>query len=275
MKPLYKRRAIAALLALAIPAFAATVQAWGDLGHRIVAELAWRQLDPSARAEVTRLLKADGSDSLADVASWPDHLRDDPAQRELGKATGPLHYMDFHDGKCHYVPPRDCADGRCVVGGIEKYVAILGDRHKSNAERAEALKFVVHIVGDVHQPLHAGNRDDKGGNEYQVQFDGKGTNLHRVWDSQMLYTRDLKWEAYADRLAAEGPVKLPRPIAPLNNPYAQWAEESCSIVAANGFYPAGHQIDDAYVAKNLPVAETRLREAGKRLADLLNKTLTR
>ena len=273
MNAVLKRRTIATLLALAVPAFATTVQAWGDIGHRIVAELAFRQLDPSAKAEVERLLKADGDDSLPDVASWPDRLRDNPETKELGKATGPLHYMDFVDGKCHYVPAQQCAEGKCVVGGLEKYVAILGDRHKSNAERAEALKFVVHFVGDVHQPLHAGNRDDKGGNEYQVQFDGKGTNLHSVWDSKMLYTRDLKWQAYADRLAAEGPVTLPKPQAPLDNPYAQWAEESCEIVAKDGFYPDSHKIDDAYVARNLPVAETRLREAGKRLADLLNKTL--
>src|ERR1700754_4174074 len=84
MKAHHKRRAIAALLALAIPAFAATVQAWGDIGHRIDAELAWRQLDPSAKAEVTRLLKADGSDSLPDIASWPDKLRDMPGKEELG-----------------------------------------------------------------------------------------------------------------------------------------------------------------------------------------------
>lgn len=271
MNPVLKRRSIAVLLFLIAP-FAATVHAWGDLGHRIVAELARRQLDPAARAEVSRLLKADGDDSLPDIASWPDRLRDMPGKEDLGKATGPLHYVDIRDDKCRYVPPRDCADGRCVVGGLEKYVAVLGDRHRSDAERAEALKFVVHFVGDVHQPLHAGNRDDKGGNEYQVQFDGKGTNLHRVWDSQMLYTRDLKWQAYADRLAAEGPVKLPRTNAS-ESPYAQWAEESCDIVATNGFYPAAHRIDDAYVAKQLPVAETRLREAAKRLADLLNKTL--
>jgi hypothetical protein len=273
MKVVHKRRILATLLALAVPAFASTAVAWGDIGHRIVAELAWRQLDPSAKAEVERLLKADGSDSLPDVASWPDHLRNDPDQKELGKATGKLHYMDFRDGDCVYVPPRDCKDGQCVVGGLEKYVAILGDRHKSNAERAEALKFVVHFVGDVHQPLHAGNRDDKGGNDYQVQFDGKGSNLHKVWDSSMLYTRDLQWAPYADRLAAEGPVALPKPRAPFDNPYAQWAEESCSIVAAPGFYPASHVVDDAYVAKYLPVADLRLRLAGKRLADLLNKTL--
>lgn len=268
MKTLSKRRTIATLLALAITAAGGVAQAWGDIGHRIVAELAWRQLDPGARAEVQRLLTADGDDSLPDVASWPDHLRNDPAHEALGKATGPLHYVNFPTN-CRYDGPAD-ASTRNVMGGLAKYVAILGDRHRSDAERAEALKFVVHFVGDVHQPLHAGNRDDKGGNEYQVQFDGKGSNLHRVWDSQMLYTADLKWNVYADKLAAEGPVKLPRATG---NPYVQWAEESCAIVARPGFYPNGHKIAPAYVATYLPVAETRLREAGRRLADLLNKTL--
>jgi hypothetical protein len=89
----------------------------------------------------------------------------------------------------------------------------------------------------------------------------------------MLYTRNMEWPAYADLLAAQGAVTLPKPIPPLDNPYAQWAEESCKISKAPGFYPDKHEIDDAYVAVERPVAEQRLREAGKRLADVLNKTL--
>ena len=113
----------------------------------------------------------------------------------------------------------------------------------------------------------------QGGNTYQVQFDGKGTNLHRVWDSGMLLTRGLDWQAYAQTLDARGTVQLPSPIAPLDNPYAQWAEESCAITAEPGFYPADHKINQAYVDAELPVAELRLREAGRRLAEVLNRTL--
>jgi hypothetical protein len=161
-----------------------------------------------------------------------------------------------------------------VVAGLQHYVELLGDRGQPDTVRREALKFVVHFVGDVHQPLHAGYRDDKGGNTYQVQFDGKGSNLHRVWDSGMLYSRGLDWKAYAQVLDAE-PVKLPPPMAPRDNPYAQWAEESCRITGEAGFYPSGHSIGADYVRAELPVAEQRLREAGQRLADLLNATLTR
>ncbi|HEY5314953.1 MAG TPA: S1/P1 nuclease, partial [Pirellulales bacterium] len=210
-------------------------QAWGPLGHSVVAELAQRHLSPAAEAEVERLLAPDHTRSLADIASWPDQIQDDPAQADLWKQTRALHYIDFRYGDCNYTPPRDCLDGRCVVAGLQHYVAVLGDRSQSDAMRGEALKFVVHFVGDIHQPLHAGSRDDKGGNTYQVQFDGKGTNLHRVWDSGMLNSRGLDWQAYAQELDARGLVPLPPPIAPLDDPYAQWAEESCRITAEAGF----------------------------------------
>jgi len=267
----FRGAVVAASFALSLAAAPAAF-AWGQVGHSIVASLAQRQLDPKALAEVKRLLATENDTDLADIASWPDQLRDNPDTKELGKATAKLHYVDFNDPTCVYSPPK-CPDGQCVVEGIRKYVAILGDRSKSDAERREALSFVVHFIGDVHQPLHAGYRDDKGGNDFQVQFQGKGSNLHKVWDSGMLYTRNLQFQAYADLLAAQGAVTLPKPISPLDNPYAQWAEESCKISKAPGFYPDKHEIDDAYVAVERPVAEERLREAGKRLADVLNKTL--
>lgn len=264
------RRAIAILLAALV---IAPVQAWGPLGHSVVAELAQRHLSPAAEAEVERLLAPDHTRSLADIASWPDQIQNDPAQAALWKQTRGLHYIDFVHGDCNYVPPRDCKDGVCVVAGLQHYVAVLGDRSQSDDVRREALKFVVHFVGDIHQPLHAGSRDDKGGNTYQVQFEGKGSNLHKVWDSGMLKTRGLDVQAYAQTLDAHGPVSLPWPIVPLDNPYAQWAEESCGITAGAGFYPASHKIDQAYVDAELPVAEARLREAGRRLAEVLNLAL--
>lgn len=265
-------RLLAALLAAVVVVPAA--QAWGPLGHRVVAALAQRQLDPAAAAEVKHLLAAEHTDRLADVATWPDEMRDDPALDSLWQRTRKLHYVNFRGGPaCDYVPPRDCRDGECIVAGLAHYVAILGDASRSEADRLQALKFVVHFVGDIHQPLHAGYRDDLGGNRYQVRFDGAGSHLHKVWDSSLLETRGLDWPAYAARLAAEGPVTLPPAIAPLDDPYAQWAEASCRLTAAPGFYPAGHRIGPAYVAAELPLAEHQLRLAGARLARLLNTTL--
>lgn len=242
--------------------------AWGPEGHRIVAELAQRHLSPAAEAQVERLLAPEHTKRLADIATWADDIQDDPSQQALWKATRALHYINFRDRQCDYQPPRDCPDGRCVVGGLEHYVAVLGDHSQSDAARRQALKFVVHFVGDVHQPLHAGYRDDKGGNTYQVQFQGKGSNLHRVWDSGMLRTRGLAWLDYARQLDARGPAPLP-PAS--DSPYAAWAEESCRL--SRDIYPDGHTISPAYVAAELPLAERRLRQAGRRLAEVLNRTL--
>ena len=250
-------------------------QAWGPLGHSVVAALAQRHLSPSAEAEVERLLAPEHTQSLADIANWADKVQDDPAQAALWKQTRGLHYIDFITGDCNYVPPRDCRNGNCVVAGIEHYVQVLGDRSQSDAARRDALKFVVHFVGDVHQPLHSGSRDDKGGNTFQVQFNGKGSNLHKVWDSGMLYSRNLDWKAYAQMLDAEAPVSLPPTIAPLDNPYAQWAEESCRITEEPGFYPPTHVLGADYTQAHLPAAELRLREAGRRLAEVLNLALSR
>ncbi len=248
-------------------------QAWGPLGHAIVADLAQQQLRASAQAEMQHLLAPEHSKSLASIASWADQMQNDPSQGALWQRTRNLHYVNFHDATCEYVPPRDCPDGRCVIAALAHYVDVLGDRSQGDAARREALKFVVHFVGDIHQPLHAGYRPDKGGNTYQVQFAVSGSNLHRVWDSGLLSQRGLDAAAYAKMLDALGPVPLPPMTGPQQDVYAQWASESCRITARAGFYPRGHKIGHAYVDAELPVADLRLRQAGRRLATVINTAL--
>ena len=263
------RRALALLLCL----LAGGAQAWGPLGHEVVAELAQRQLDPAARAEVVRLLRAEPGASLRSIAAWPDQMQNDPAHAALWRATRSQHYVNFRGPDCDYVPPRDCRGGQCIIAGLAQQVAVLGDHTRTDAQRLQALKFVVHFVGDIHQPLHAGYRDDKGGNLYQVQFDDRGSNLHRVWDSGLLSRRHLDAVAYAEQLGSGAPPALPLAGARRDDLYVLWARESCRLTAQPGFYPAGHRIDQAYVDAELPLAERRLRLAGQRLATLLNQTL--
>jgi len=152
--------------------------AWGADGHRLVAEEAEAHLSAASRAEVDRLLKLEPGATLRSISTWPDEVR--------SPGTASWHYVNFpRDGNCTYVASRDCSNGACVVGAIEAQAAILSS-NAPDAERLTALKYVVHFVGDVHQPLHAGYADDKGGNTYQVQFGGRGTNLHSVWDSGLI-----------------------------------------------------------------------------------------
>lgn len=252
--------ALAAVVSWATPAYA-----WGPRGHRIVARLAETQLTPQARAEAQKLLVLRGARHLADVAVWADDLREtDPA---LFQRTRRLHFVNFHSRDCIYEPPRDCRDGDCAVAAIDEYSAILANRANSPAARAEALAFVVHFVGDIHQPLHAGYRDDAGGNLYQVRWHGRGTNLHRIWDSTMLDSMHLSAAQYARKLEAE------RATLPIAGTPAGWAEESCRIVRDGGVYPASRTISQTYVDRELPIAERRLRQAGARLAALLNRDL--
>ena len=241
----------------------AVVFAWGPAAHRMVGELAEARLSPAAQAHARDLL---GGQSLADVAPWADEIRNDPAQRALWRATAPLHYINFSDSACRYRANRDCAGGRCIVAGIERNMRVLGDRRRSDAERGQALRLLVHLVGDVHQPLHAGYRRDRGGNGYQVQWKKRGTNLHRVWDSPVLASRGLGWRKHARELAR-------RPLPKAGGAPAAWAEESCRMTRDEGIYPRGHRLDDGYARVMRPLAERRIREAAARLAAVLEKLL--
>lgn len=168
--------------------------------------------------------------------------------------------------------PRDCPDGNCVIAAINRSFLALSDRRRPDAERREALKFLVHFVGDAHQPLHAGDRPDKGGNEFQVSYKGEGWNLHSTWDSLVIRERGLPWERYAGALRGLPP--LPRdPSLSSQTPALDWTLESCRIVRDGALYPPKHVIGDDYLDAHRPLVERRLREAGSRLAAMLNHAL--
>lgn len=274
-----------AFLLVFLPFFATHALAWSNQGHRLVGELAQRRLTPAANAQVAALLAGEAEPSLAGVASWADTLR--KSNPESYKKTERWHYINFPVGSCAYRPQRDCPDGNCVVGQIERQRALLGDRTQPLQARREALKFLVHFVGDVHQPLHASNRKDKGGNEFQISLrtdlqpeayarknyvDGvMGTNLHSIWDYYILASERLSNSQYADRLSAlPWPPKMP---GKSTHP-ADWASESCKLIDSQRLYPKSHKMDSQYLDAQRPLAERQLRIAAKRLADLLNATLT-
>jgi hypothetical protein len=255
------------LPALALPRLA---HAWGGKGHRIVALLAEAELSPAARAEVARLLAGEAEPTLPGVANWADDLRDTDPLR--GRQTARWHFINFPPGKCQYAPPRDCPDGQCVIAGINRHFLALSDRKRPDAERREALKFLVHFVGDVHQPLHASDKPDKGGNEFQVSYRGEGWNLHSTWDTLILRERDLSADRYATLLRAQTP--LPRdPTLRSQTPAMDWALESCLLGTQGKLYPPKHVIDDVYLDGHRPLVEQQLRRAGSRLAAMLNYAL--
>lgn len=235
-------------------------QAWGSQGHHVVARLAETQLSPAARSEVQRLLALEPGASMENISTWADNNRD--------TTTGPWHYVNLPRGNCHYEAARDCPQGQCVVEAIEQQSKVLAS-NAPDAERLLALKYLVHFMGDVHQPLHAGHEDDRGGNRYQLQAFMAGTNLHAIWDTTMIRQLEESNARMAQRLQSS---ITPPTGTLLQASAAEMAEASCHIVATPGFYP-GRALDMAYLEKFMPVLEQQLVFAGARLATLLNRLL--
>jgi hypothetical protein len=281
-------RVLAALALLGL-LVAGPVIAWSALGHKLVGELAQRHLTPAANAEVARLLAGEPDPTLAGVATWADTMRDREPDRF--KQTSRWHYVNLSSDSCRYAPERDCKDGQCVIGAIAAQRAILADRAQPLEARRDALKFLVHFVGDVHQPLHANSRNDQGGNKYQINLRTDiepeayardryvggvmGTNLHSVWDYYVLAERGLDLKQYADRLDRE---PWPPAMDLSTKTPASWASESCGLTELRGLYPSEngkevHKLDRSYSEKHRALAEQRIRIAAYRLATLLNEAL--
>jgi nuclease S1 len=233
-----------------------SAHAWGEDGHRIVAALAQAQLSPTARKEVERLLAVEPGQTLASISTWADEHRN--------PTTAPWHYVNFPRGNCSYEPERDCPDGKCVVAAIDRQIEALrmaGDDEK----RLTALKYLVHFVGDIHQPLHAGFGDDRGGNSYQLQAFMRGSNLHAVWDTGLIKALQQENDAIVKSLLIR---PLPKTQAVFTAAGA--AEESCQIVSKPGFYP-DRLVTPTYVEGYTPIMLYQLALAGSRLAQTLNR----
>jgi len=241
-------------LLLAALAVSTQVAAWGTQGHQAVAAMAWELLQPATRAEVQRLLALEPGETLESLSTWADEHRN--------PATGPWHYVNFPRGNCQYDPQRDCPDGNCVVAAIERERAIWAS-NANDKTRLKALKYLIHLVADIHQPLHAGYRDDRGGNQFQIRAFMRGSNLHAVWDSGLLRELDLDNEALVAVLH-----KIPVPPAKLHVAMAEAAQESCRLVARPGFYPSG-RIGASYLKEFSPAMRERLAQAARRLAWVL------
>lgn len=260
---------LAALLALTA---AAPAYAWGPDGHRVTGEIAWRLAADRTKQALRELLPRGRDGTLAEAAAWADTVaRDDPRYRWLE----PLHYVNVAPDADRVRIGRDC---ECVVGAIDDARDRLADARRSRAERLEALRLVAHFVGDVHQPLHVSHPDGRGGNTIDAVFDGAPTNLHRLWDGDLL-RRELRergrrkgprWRAYAHSLADRAsPAERERWRRVLDP--RVWAEESLVLARAHAFSVRdGARLGDRYFEDTMPVVSERLAQAGVRLAALLD-----
>ena len=250
------------LMLLALGPLSERAVAWGDKGHRLIAAAAEERLSPRARKGVADLL---GGQSLESVANWADLLG-----RGKGKGDGLSHFLSIPLESNDYDPGRDCPDGNCLIANLTKYIRILSDPKQPRDSRAEALKYVVHFVGDLHQPLHCAERNgDRGANTVRVRFFDRPSSLHQVWDSNII-----------DRILADNPsLTIADHARNLNGmerggywtrgTIVDWALESHKI--AHVAYDIGDgNLSPSYYDKNKGVVAVQLSKAGVRLAKVLN-----
>ena len=260
----------------------ARVLAWGAIGHHVVARIAWAHLTPAARDRVNDLLRADGGglDAFVRASTWADEVRD--ARPE----TYNWHFVNIHVSEGRYDALRHCPAtdrGDCVVAAIARARADLVDAARSPVQRTEALKFLIHFVGDLHQPLHTIDNRDRGGNDVRVAAlrgdEGRGTNLHAAWDTGLINLSPETESARAERLLVD---LASRPVS-VDLEVVKWVEANHEVAVRfvyryPGFSPAGPPadpvgLDEAYRQAAAPVIDRQLQIGGARLAALLNSLL--
>jgi S1/P1 Nuclease len=286
--------ALTALCASAPRAFA-----WGDEGHEVIARVAEHFLTPAAHGAVERILAGDDSglvaNDMADEATWADKYRDSDRDgaRVRYKTTRDWHFADLEirgvadlSRACHGRPQlpagRPASEGPaedCVVDKIEQFSAELADPHTAARERRLALQFLLHLVGDLHQPLHASDDHDQGGNRKLA--DGPGlpeSNLHRLWDGAFVERLGPNATAIAQRLIA-GISAADLVQWALGTP-DDWARETYAVSRAHAYgllpAPGGSQLyhlSAEYVSDATEITARQLSKAGVRLATLLNRDL--
>lgn len=238
--------------------FSHDVFAWGKTGHRIVGEIAERNLNAEAKKGVSLLLNGD---PLWRVATWADEIR----SNKKYDYAGPWHYTSVPTGKTYFDQKRN-KDGD-VIEALFRLEEVLRDNKKSKDEKSDALKFMVHMMGDLHQPLHVGLAEDRGGNSVRLKWFKTDTNLHAIWDESIVDFEQLsftEYSQYLNKFSKDEKKEFSK------GTYLDWAKESMDLRAI--VYDVGNpeNVGYEYHHKVKPVFEQRLRQAGFRLASVLN-----
>lgn len=230
--------------------------AWSEKGHTLVAQIAFNYLDPTTRKVLTEYL--DGM-TIQEAANWMDAIKSDKKYDYLKK----LHYINADRGQNISED-----NGENIIGMLTKTIEELKNYKQLTKEEVKfKLCIIFHLVGDLHQPLHVGYGDDKGGNNYQINFYGRGTNLHSFYDSGIIEHKNL---TLAQCLNAKKYTK--EEVAQISNiNVVEWANQSRSFLPTI-YKTYGAKINDSYVDSNLIIIQEQIQKAGIRLASILKET---
>ncbi|MEQ9443326.1 MAG: S1/P1 nuclease [Cyclobacteriaceae bacterium] len=253
-------RHITGLLFLSLLAISQTCFGWGQIGHRAIGQIAQWHLNPLAAAKITRIL---GPVDLAMASTWMDEIRSDPAY----DYTYTWHWVTIPTGQT-FDPEIQEASGNAYET-VQHIVAALKTDTLSQPQAQEYLKMLVHLVGDLHQPLHVGNGEDRGGNDVRVVWMGDSSNLHRVWDSSIINAKQLSYTELAAHLNRRATPELV--IQAQEASSEQWLTESMALRSTVYDLPSSRWLGYDYMYVAYPIIEEQLLLAGLRLAGILNE----
>jgi len=243
-----------------------TLFGWGAQGHRIAARIAEHHLTEHARGQVLAILA--GDKDLVSCSTWADEVR--PQRGE----TASWHYINIPlTAKRSAGFAQFCNGGECLPKVIQAFISKLRDPRVTGRERAEALKFLVHFVADLHQPLHAGDSRDRGGNDSKVVYFGKSTNLHRIWDTDILVRMQGDEQAATKAVMAELTGARARKWRSGTLDDWLWESQSAARAVVYKNLPKGSEpaLDSRYQKEAQKLVRTQIAKSGVRLARVLNE----
>ncbi|MEP1384172.1 MAG: S1/P1 nuclease [Paraglaciecola sp.] len=234
---------------------------WGQIGHRVTGTIAENYLTAEAKLVIATILP---NETLAEASTWPDEMRSNPSEF-WKKTAGPYHYVTIPDGKTYgEVGAPEQGDGFSALQAFTKQLK----SDKTTIEQKQlALRFIIHIIGDLHQPFHAGNGTDRGGNDVKLKFFWQDSNLHRVWDSGLIDSQQLSYTEWSAILLAKISKQQAQQWMDVD-PHI-WIAESAKLRAK--LYPDSDEISWDYQYQNLPIVKERLQMGGVRIAAYLNE----
>lgn len=233
---------------------------WSQKGHRVIGEVAQQHLNRKAKKAIKNLL---GGRSLASVSNFGDEIKADTSFRKFSA----WHYVNIPPGK-KYADIKPNKNGDLIVG-IETCISIIKSKKSAKSEKAFYLKMLVHLIGDLHQPMHTGRFEDRGGNDIKLEWFNKPSNLHRVWDQDLIVNYGM---SYSELTASLPMLSAKQKFAIQDGDVLQWVEESQELV--NTIYDSvksGDKLFYGYEYVWWPTVEEQLQKGGLRLAKVLNQ----
>lgn len=235
------------------------VLAWGKIGHRIVGEIAERNIDVKTKKAVQELLS---TDDLARASTWADEIRSEP---KVYGYSFPWHYVSIPDGK-NYFDQKRVKEGD-VIEALFRLEDVIRDSKQSKEERIKALRFYIHFLGDLHQPLHVGRSEDLGGNRVKLGWFKRDANLHSIWDEDLIKFEELSYTEYSTWLNKYSDEEKKEWV---KGTYLDWAKESQDL-RDKVYDTKTENLSYEYHYAVKKIYEERLKKGGLRLAAMLNR----